>query len=67
MEGPHPWDAYRAKSPSSPVPVGRAAITRSGSREEGADIIAVDLCRDFETIGYPMATPDDLKETALPA
>ena len=32
--------------------------------EEGADIIAVDICRDFETVGYPMATPDDLKETA---
>jgi SDR family mycofactocin-dependent oxidoreductase len=32
--------------------------------EEGADIIAVDLCKDFETIGYPMATPEDLEETA---
>jgi SDR family mycofactocin-dependent oxidoreductase len=32
--------------------------------QEGADIIAVDICRDFETVGYPMATPDDLKETA---
>ena len=31
--------------------------------EEGADIIAVDLCRDIETIRYPMARPDDLKET----
>ncbi|MEU6261341.1 mycofactocin-coupled SDR family oxidoreductase [Streptomyces sp. NPDC047043] len=31
--------------------------------EEGADIIAVDICRDFETVGYPMATPQDLKET----
>jgi SDR family mycofactocin-dependent oxidoreductase len=31
--------------------------------EEGADIIAVDLCQDFDTIGYPMSTPDDLKET----
>ena len=31
--------------------------------EEGADIIAVDICRDFETVGYPMSTPDDLKET----
>ncbi|MGW1028969.1 mycofactocin-coupled SDR family oxidoreductase [Streptomyces sp. NPDC002577] len=31
--------------------------------EEGADIIAVDLCRDYETVGYPMAGPDDLKET----
>src|SRR5438270_11085013 len=32
--------------------------------EEGADIIAVDLCRDVETIGYPMAGPEDLDETA---
>jgi SDR family mycofactocin-dependent oxidoreductase len=31
--------------------------------EEGADIIAVDLCRDYETVGYKMASPDDLKET----
>jgi SDR family mycofactocin-dependent oxidoreductase len=32
--------------------------------EESADIIAVDLCRDMETIGYPMAQPQDLDETA---
>src|SRR5205085_3117195 len=32
--------------------------------EEGADIIAVDRCKDFETVGYPMATPEDLDETA---
>lgn len=32
--------------------------------EEGADIIAVDLCRDIETIQYPLSTPEDLKETA---
>lgn len=32
--------------------------------EEGADIIAVDICRDIETIKYPLATPEDLKETA---
>src|SRR5580692_6939351 len=32
--------------------------------EEGADIIAVDLCHDIESIGYSLATPDDLKETA---
>jgi NAD(P)-dependent dehydrogenase (short-subunit alcohol dehydrogenase family) len=32
--------------------------------EEGADIIAVDRCEDFETVGYPMATPEDLEETA---
>jgi SDR family mycofactocin-dependent oxidoreductase len=32
--------------------------------EEGADIIAVDLCKNVDTIGYPMASPDDLKETA---
>jgi SDR family mycofactocin-dependent oxidoreductase len=32
--------------------------------EEGADIIAVDICKDISTIGYPMATPEDLDETA---
>jgi SDR family mycofactocin-dependent oxidoreductase len=32
--------------------------------EEGADIIAVDRCKDFETVGYPMAKPEDLEETA---
>ncbi|HEU5026987.1 MAG TPA: mycofactocin-coupled SDR family oxidoreductase [Spirillospora sp.] len=31
--------------------------------EEGADIIAVDLCQDYATVGYPLARPDDLKET----
>jgi SDR family mycofactocin-dependent oxidoreductase len=32
--------------------------------EEGADIIAVDLCEDIPSIGYAMATPEDLDETA---
>ncbi|MCV7226366.1 mycofactocin-coupled SDR family oxidoreductase [Mycolicibacterium komossense] len=32
--------------------------------EEGADIIAVDICADIDTIGYPLATLDDLEETA---
>ena len=32
--------------------------------EEGADIIAVDLCKNLDTIGYPLATPEDLEETA---
>ncbi|MFC8526036.1 mycofactocin-coupled SDR family oxidoreductase [Nocardia sp. NPDC057227] len=31
--------------------------------EEGADIIAVDLCRDLGTVGYALATPEDLAET----
>src|SRR3954453_9894976 len=31
--------------------------------QEGADIIAVDLCAQIETIEYPMATPEDLEET----
>jgi SDR family mycofactocin-dependent oxidoreductase len=31
--------------------------------EEGADIIAVDLCQDIASIKYPLAGPDDLKET----
>jgi SDR family mycofactocin-dependent oxidoreductase len=32
--------------------------------EEGADIIAIDLCRQMELIPYPMSTPMDLAETA---
>lgn len=32
--------------------------------EEGADIIAIDICRDIETCPYPLSTPDDLRETA---
>jgi SDR family mycofactocin-dependent oxidoreductase len=31
--------------------------------EEGADIIAVDLCAQVETVPYPMSTPEDLAET----
>lgn len=31
--------------------------------EEGADIIAVDICRQVDSVPYPMATPDDLAET----
>jgi SDR family mycofactocin-dependent oxidoreductase len=31
--------------------------------QEGADIIAVDICQDIESNPYPLATPEDLKET----
>jgi len=31
--------------------------------QEGADIIAVDLCGQIGTVPYPMATPEDLAET----
>jgi SDR family mycofactocin-dependent oxidoreductase len=31
--------------------------------EEGADIIAVDICRQIESNPYPLATPEDLAET----
>jgi SDR family mycofactocin-dependent oxidoreductase len=31
--------------------------------EEGADIIAVDIGRDYDTVGYPMGTAEDLAET----
>ena len=31
--------------------------------EEGADIIAVDVCQDYDTVGYGMATAADLNET----
>ena len=32
--------------------------------EEGADIVAVDLCGQIESVPYGMATPDDLAQTA---
>jgi (+)-trans-carveol dehydrogenase len=32
--------------------------------EEGADIIAADLCGDVASVSYPLATPHDLDETA---
>jgi (+)-trans-carveol dehydrogenase len=32
--------------------------------EEGADIIAVDICAQVDSVPYAMATPDDLAETA---
>jgi SDR family mycofactocin-dependent oxidoreductase len=31
--------------------------------QEGADIIAVDICRQIDTVPYPMATPADLAQT----
>jgi SDR family mycofactocin-dependent oxidoreductase len=41
---------------------GRAHCTRLA--EEGADIIAVDICADIDSVPYPLATADDLDETA---
>src|ERR1051326_7999974 len=31
--------------------------------QEGADIIAVDICQQIATVGYPMSTSEDLAET----
>jgi NAD(P)-dependent dehydrogenase (short-subunit alcohol dehydrogenase family) len=31
--------------------------------QEGADIIAVDICAQIDTVPYPMATPEDLAQT----
>lgn len=40
---------------------GRAHAVRMA--EEGADVVAVDLCRQIESNPYPLATPEDLAET----
>jgi SDR family mycofactocin-dependent oxidoreductase len=32
--------------------------------EEGADIIGFDICADDDAVEYPLATPEDLEETA---
>lgn len=31
--------------------------------EEGADVVALDVCQQIDTVPYPMATPEDLEET----
>lgn len=31
--------------------------------QEGADIIAIDLCQQVDSVPYPMSTPEDLDET----
>ena len=41
---------------------GRAHAVRLA--EEGADIVAVDLCSPLDTVPYGLATPDDLAQTA---
>jgi SDR family mycofactocin-dependent oxidoreductase len=40
---------------------GRAHAVRMA--EEGADIIAIDICRQIESNPYPLSTPEDLAET----
>ncbi|CAN3128350.1 mycofactocin-coupled SDR family oxidoreductase [Mycobacterium sp. smrl_JER01] len=40
---------------------GRAHAVRFA--EEGADVIAFDLCDQIDTVAYPMSTPEDLEET----
>ena len=40
---------------------GRAHAVRMA--EEGADIIAIDICAQIESNPYPLATPEDLAET----
>ncbi|OZE93176.1 SDR family mycofactocin-dependent oxidoreductase [Rhodococcus sp. 14-2686-1-2] len=42
---------------------GRAHAIRMA--EEGASIIAMDICEQIETVFYPMATLDDLAETEM--
>lgn len=40
---------------------GRAHALRLA--EDGADIIAVDICQQIQSVGYPMSTADDLADT----
>jgi SDR family mycofactocin-dependent oxidoreductase len=40
---------------------GRAHAVRLAA--DGADIIALDICRDIDSIDYPNASPEDLEET----
>ena len=40
---------------------GRAHAIRMA--QEGADIIAIDICQQMQSVGYKMSTRDDLDET----
>jgi SDR family mycofactocin-dependent oxidoreductase len=42
--------------------MGRAHAQRLSA--DGADIIAIDICAPIDSVIYPLATPDDLEETA---
>jgi SDR family mycofactocin-dependent oxidoreductase len=55
--------------------LGRVAVITGGARGQGrshalelarlgADVAICDLCKDVDTIGYPLSTADDLAETA---
>jgi NAD(P)-dependent dehydrogenase (short-subunit alcohol dehydrogenase family) len=41
--------------------MGRAHAVKLAS--EGADVIAVDICAEFDSTDYPGSTPDDLAKT----
>ena len=41
---------------------GRAHAVRLA--QEGADIIAIDICKQVDSVHSPLSTPDDLAETA---
>jgi SDR family mycofactocin-dependent oxidoreductase len=42
---------------------GRAIAQKFAS--EGADIVIADICHDIETVGYQLATEEDMRETQL--
>ncbi len=51
-------------SPWSPAPPGgRAVATLFALAEQGADIIAVDICADIDAIPYALASKTDLDQT----
>jgi SDR family mycofactocin-dependent oxidoreductase len=41
--------------------LGRSQAVRLA--QEGADIVAVDICAQIDSVPYPMATPEDLQQT----
>ncbi len=58
------WGSWTARSRSSPGRrEGRVVRTPCRLAQDGADVIAIDICAQLPSVHYPMATPEDLEQT----
>ena len=61
--GPDPIRAGLPGFGSDPLDTARRSHALRQAAE-GTDIVAIDICKQIESNPYPLATPEDLAETA---